>query len=374
MKNEPIDKDNKSQTQIVTFHLPQFHTFPENDEWWGKGFTEWVNVKNAKPLYKGHNQPRVPLNNNYYDLSKIENMVAQMDLAREYGIHAFCYYHYWFDGKLLLQKPLEAIRDYQGVKLNYFLCWANEPWARTWDGHETDVLMPQRYGDRLEWEQHFEYLLSFFKDQYYEKIDNKPVLVLYRCTSIPKCEEMIACWNQLCKQNGFDGIYIIEEKNSFQNKPVCKNSNAYLYFEPGYTLNFGRTKFEHARDKAITVAFNLSKHSHNLVNVYSWIWQRLLFNTKKDLGQNDTGKEIFPGAFVGWDKTPRKKDKGRFIVGNTPEIFGKYFSRQFSQAKEAGCRYLFINAWNEWGEGAFLEPDETFEYSYLECIKDVSHT
>ena len=146
-------------------------------------------LKNAKPLYKGHNQPRVPLNNNYYDLSKIENMVAQMDLAREYGIHAFCYYHYWFDGKLLLQKPLEAIRDYQGVKLNYFLCWANEPWARTWDGHETDVLMPQRYGDRLEWEQHFEYLLSFFKDQYYEKIDNKPVLVLYRCTSIPNVKK-----------------------------------------------------------------------------------------------------------------------------------------------------------------------------------------
>lgn len=220
MKNEPIDKNNKCQTQIVAFHLPQFHTFPENDEWWGKGFTEWVNVKNAKPLYKGHNQPRVPLNNNYYDLSKIENMVAQMDLAREYGIHAFCYYHYWFDGKLLLHKPLEAIRDYQGVKLNYFLCWANEPWARTWDGHETDVLMPQRYGDRPEWERHFEYLLSFFKDQYYEKIDNKPVLVLYRCTSIPKCEEMIACWNQLCKQNGFDGIYIIEEKKLFP-KQTC---------------------------------------------------------------------------------------------------------------------------------------------------------
>ena len=149
--------------KVVAFYLPQFHTIPENDEWWGKGFTEWVNVKKAKPIFKGHRQPRVPLNDNYYDLSQTETIRWQADLANKYGVYGFCFYHYWFDGKLLLEKPAELLLEHKDIPLRFCFSWANEPWARTWDGKQHQILMPQSYGEKKDWQRHFDYLLPFLK-------------------------------------------------------------------------------------------------------------------------------------------------------------------------------------------------------------------
>lgn len=177
--------------KILAYNLPAYHRIPENDEWWGEGFTEWDNVKRAKPLYDGHVQPMVPYNGYYYDLSKKEDVVHQAELAKEYGLYGFVYYHYWFNGKLLLEKPVEIYRDSKEVDFNYCLCWANEQWARTWDGKPGQVLMPQTFGGQEDWENHLQYFLTFFNDSRYIKRENKPMLFVYSPSRIPHFDEMM---------------------------------------------------------------------------------------------------------------------------------------------------------------------------------------
>ena len=224
-------------TKIIAFHLPQFHCIPENDEWWGEGFTEWTNTKKATPLYKGHYQPREPYKDNYYNLLDKESIKWQTDTAKKHGIYGFCYYHYWFNGKLLLEKPVEILLNEKDIEFPFCLCWANEPWTRAWDGGEKEVIMPQSYGNEENWEKHINYLLQFFKDERYIKIDNKPVFVIYRSNNINRCDELISYWNEKCVENGFNGIYLIEEINTFQDKPILKLSQAVLEFEPMLTVN-----------------------------------------------------------------------------------------------------------------------------------------
>lgn len=359
---------NINDPKLLAFYLPQYHTFPENDNWWGKGFTEWTNVKKAKPLYRGHYQPQEPLNNNYYDLSIFDNMLRQMSLAKQYGVYGFCYYHYWFNGKLLMQKPLEAMRDYRGDKVDYCLCWANEPWTRAWDGKTDSILMPQYYGDQEEWESHFTYLLTYFQDNKYVKVDNKPVLVIYRCNNVPKCGEMIEYMNKRCCDEGFDGIYVIEEANTFQKEPACSSSAAYLEFEPVYTTNHDRNFWNKVCDKIYTVLFNAflgNKCEH--IYHYSWVWKKILSRSLNI----QSGKKTFLGSFVTWDNTPRKGNKSIIYIGATPKKFKRYLQLQYNRAKSIDCEYIFLNAWNEWGEGAYLEPDTKNEYQYLQAIKDV---
>ncbi len=353
-------------TKVLAFYLPQYHTFPENDEWWGKGFTEWTNVKKAKPLYPGHYQPEVPLDGNYYDLSDFSNMKAQMETAKKHGLDGFCYYHYWFGGRLLMEKPLEAMRDYNGEKLPYCLCWANEPWTRAWDGNTKSVLMPQNYGGEEEWEKHFQYFLTFFRDPRYIREDNAPVLVIYRCNNIPNCDEMAAYWERRAREEGFSGIYLIEEVNSFQTEPVLKASKAYLEFEPVYTTNHRRNFFEKAFDKTRTTLFNLFT-GNKCMHVYSYrtVWKNILRRQETPMA----GKERCPGAFVRWDNTPRRGKNAIFYAGASPKDFGTFLTRQLFRANEAGSRYLFINAWNEWGEGAYMEPDTRFGWAFLNALK-----
>jgi lipopolysaccharide biosynthesis protein len=356
---------NNKDVKLVAFHLPQFHTFLENDEWWGKGFTEWTNTRKAQRLYDDHYQPREPYEDNYYDLSNLDAMVWQMNLAKEYGVYGFCYYHYWFNGKLLLHKPLELIRDYNGEKLPYCLCWANEPWTRAWEGNTKKVLMPQEYGNEKEWEEHFQYLLTFFNDSVYMKVDNKPILVLYRTNNIPRCNDMVNYWNARCIEAGFSGIYVIEEINSFQTKPVCESSPAFLEFEPLYTMESGRTFADKVLDKLQSIVFNRKNSTNNQIYAYDRLWNRILKRNHNKLSE----KTCYLGAFVDWDNTARKGKNGKIVLGTTPKKFGTFLSKQKSNAAAIGSEFIFLNAWNEWGEGTYLEPDKKYGYSYLEEVK-----
>jgi hypothetical protein len=351
--------------KVLAYNLPAYHRIPENDAWWGEGFTEWVNVKKSKPLFKGHNQPREPIDENYYDLSDPNALKQQMELAQENGLYGFCYYHYWFNGKLLLQKPLEQMLS-MDKKINYCFCWANEPWVRTWDGKDKDVLMSQYYGGEPEWEAHFQYLLPFFKDSFYIKKNGKPVFVLYRTNDIPECETMISYFDKRCKDNGFDGIYLIEERNSFQSEITCKNAEAILDFEPMYTLTHDRTTGMKIKDKFRQTIFNMFTGNELIIYSYDSVWERIL--KRKD--SKSLSKPIYRGAFVDWDNTPRKKERGLVILGANPTKFKKHLIKLLAQVKKDESEFVFLNAWNEWAEGTYLEPDERYGHSYLKVLKE----
>ena len=342
--------------KLLAFHLPQFHSIPENDKWWGEGFTEWVNTKKAKPLYKGHEQPKVPFEENYYNLLDESTLKWQANLAKEYGIHGFCFYHYWFNGKKLLEKPLEKILDLKDIDTNYCFSWANEPWTRAWDGKNREVLMPQEYGGEEEWKEHFYYLLKFFQDRRYIKKDGKPVFLIYRTNNIPNCEEMVEYWNKLARENGFKGIYVIETMNSFQKKPFLNSSEAVVEFEPMYTMRHGLPLYVQATRYIKKKLGILDRINFDVV------WNRILRR------QKNYGKKKYLGAFVNWDNTARKGKKGLVIAGGTPLKFKKNLKNQIEKSKQ---EFIFINAWNEWAEGTYLEPDTKNGYQYLEIIREV---
>ena len=353
-------------TKIIAFYLPQFHEIPENNEWWGEGFTEWVNTKKAKPLFKGHYQPKEPLNDNYYCLLDENTQIWQAKLAKKYGIYGFCYYHYWFNGKLLLEKPMENMLNNPKIDIPFCISWANETWARTWDGQEKSILIQQKYEGKSDWESHIKYLLPFFRDDRYIKIDNKPLMLLYTSVKIDDCEAMIEYWDSFLKQEGFAGIYIAETLSSYQTEPCLKNSEAGVEFEPLYTRKKIRDK-EELWDKVIRNIKKSISSKWGRIDARKY-WEHILHDTRK------SDKEIYLGAFPRWDNSARKGKKGDVYKNTDPEEFEKNMKQLIVMARKNKHRFIFINAWNEWAEGAYLEPDKVYGYKYLEAIKNAIET
>ena len=369
--------------KIIAFYLPQFHCIPENDEWWGKDFTEWTNVKKAKPVYEGHCQPRIPLNNNYYNLLDDEVKKWQVDLAKRYGIYGFCYYHYWFNGRMLLEKPMEQMINNKEINLPFCISWANEPWTKAWIGEERKTLIAQKYGDDKEWKEHFEYLLTFFKDERYIKEDNKPLFIIYRPEIIPCLNEMLDCWHQCAVNNGFAGIKFVSQSNDY-NMIVNKDNSKFEYEiegQPDFSageirrekykiLRAIRRKVTRVAGKAFGIDLyryggkTLAKITKTNRVDYDAVWQKII-STKP------ASEKRLPGAFVGWDNTPRYGEKATIYTGDTPEKLEKYMTIQIKRAKEVYHKdMLFMYAWNEWAEGGYLEPDERYGYGNLEAVKN----
>ncbi len=356
--------------RVMCMYLPQYHTFPENDEWWGKGYTEWTAVKKGHPLYKGHIQPRIPLDGRYYDLVKdgVETLKWQAETARKYGIYGFSIYQYWFRGRQLMQRPMEILLENPDIDINYCICWANESWTRTWYGLSEQVLMKQDYGVEEDWYNHFEYLVRFFKDKRYIKIDNRPVLQIYRSYDIDCLDRMIACFNKWAEGEGFDGIYVIVGKTAGEQETRSGIADGYYYFEPGFTLKHDFSK--------------INEMEYNVSVLWNTSLNRLRKNKKLErsiradlildgIMRRDYAPNEFPGLIPDWDNTPRRDYKGLVYKGTNPAKFEKALS--VLKEKKAGHAndFVFINAWNEWGEGAMLEPDEYRGYGYLEAIKRV---
>lgn len=355
-----MEKNNKPK--IMALYLPAFHRIKENDEWWGEGFTEWDNVKKGKPLYKGHVQPQKPLNNIYYDLSLKEDIKKQADLANDYGVSGFVFYHYWFNGRKLLEKPAEIILENDDINMEYSFCWANEPWARTWDGKNHDVLMPQEYGNREDWINHIKYLIEFFKDKRYTKIDNKPVFYIYSPGQIPNFDEMIECWNKELKENGLEELYLVEYICTRNPDAVSKYSSAVMEFEPMYTNRFRISNIQKLK-RVIRKKLKIIDFSN-----YDYLWNKILSNNRT-YGK----REIFKGCFCAWDNSPRKGKNSMIVRKSSPEKFEFYLDKLVKNKRKMCERNIIvINAWNEWGEGAMLEPTEENGFAYLEAIKKVS--
>lgn len=364
--------------KVIAFYLPQFHNIQENDEWWGEGFTEWTNVKKATPLFAGHAQPRVPLNRYYYDLLDIKTQIWQAKLAKEYGVYGFCYYHYWFSGKLLLEKPMENMLKNPEVDIPFCICWANEPWTRAWVG-ETKVLIPQKYGDKSDWKEHFMYLLPFLKDKRYIKENNKPLVIIYRPEVIECLNEMLDYWSTLALENGLAGLTYAYQNIDFDLQ-ANKDDSRFDYnieFQPLYArhdLFKDNHKILKAVRRKVAAVFerqfgiDLMRYGANFFSSnqieYDDAWEKVL-NRKPESSKN------IPGAFIGWDNTPRKGEKGLIYVNDTPEKFEKYLSKQIKRVKNVYKKdMLFMYAWNEWAEGGYLEPDERSGYRNLESIRN----
>ncbi len=362
--------------KIIAFYLPQFHTIPENDEWWGEGFTEWVNVKNAKPLFEGHDQPRVPLHKNYYNLLDQKTLYWQADLANTYGIYGFCMYHYWFHGHRLLEKPVENFLKDKSIHIHFCICWANENWTNAWASGERKILIEQDYGEREDWEKHFYYLLPFFQDDRYIKEGNKPFMVILRPDIIECGQEMFSCWDRLARENGFDGMIFASQYPG--SEEVEEQLTYCIEYQPNHAYRWAKNPFylfaKRQKDKLMN-RLNQLFHTHTFSTVYfepklekrnyDVLWNAILTH-------KPTSDKCIPGAFIDWDNTSRRGNRGSVCIGATPEKFENYLEKLVWKArKEYKTDYLFLFSWNEWAEGGYLEPDEKHGYRYLEIVRAV---
>jgi len=356
------------EPRVLAFVLPQFHAIPENDEWWGEGFTEWTNVRKARPLFPGHLQPRVPAGARYYNMLDPATHDWQAQLARDHGLYGFCYYHYWFRGKRLLEKPIELLLQRGKPDIPFCLAWANEPWTRAWDGSDREVLMPQEYGGEEDWREHFDCLLRIFRDPRYIRVDGKPMLLIYRSASIEAAGPMLKLWRSLAERAGLPGLHIVSMLTAFPDDPRTELFDAFAEFEPCHTQDKRRGWWGRKKER-----FYRKWHRANLRYFgrlvgpphsfdYPALWRAIV--------ARELRPKTYPGAFVDWDNTPRRGlDRGLVMRNVKPRVFARGFRAQVRKARKAGAPFLFVNAWNEWAEGTYLEPDEARGTAFLEAIR-----
>lgn len=350
--------------KVLAIYLPQFHETENNNKWWGKGFTDWVSVKRANPLFNGHVQPHIPLNEDYYDLSDVKVMQRQTELAKDYGIDGFVFYHYYFDADHLeLHRPAENYLRAKDIDFPYCFSWANESWVRTWskiegnvwgeksektkDSGDAGVLALQKYGGMDEWKAHYDYLLPFFLDDRYIKINGKPIFIIYAPENIPCLSEMIRYWNNLAVQSGFSGIFAIGS-----NTDSCHEClDAIMFNEPTYCMSKMREKGHYSICNGVT-CFDYKEYWKEVLGTLPFIGGQTMFSTT-----------------VGYDTTPRRGKNGECFINRSPDTFCEGLVQLIIKSIEYDSDYLFIDAWNEWGEGMHLEPDRENAFSFLLAVR-----
>jgi len=353
----------KSTLRPIAFVLPQFHPIPENDEWWGKGFTEWTNVTKAMPLFKDHYQPQLPTDLGYYDLRLPEAREAQARLAQNYGIHGFCYYHYWFNGKRLLDYPIDEILRLQKPDMPFMLCWANENWTRRWDGQENDILIKQEYSFEDD-KEHMRWLCkNVFMDKRYIRVDDCPVFTVYRQDLFPDIAQTALIWREIAQNEfGFKDLYLcVVESFNKSIDPISINFNAAIEFSPHEVI---RNRIE--KDKKAKL---LEKYGFKEKSEYS------LRDFKKGveycINKVLPSYKLYRGVTPAWDNTARKNKKGTIAIGSSPVLYLKWLSYIVKSFKPYSKdeNFVFINAMNEWAEGNHLEPCIKYGKAYLEATK-----
>lgn len=352
-----------NKIKIIAFYLPQFHPIPENNEWWGKGFTEWTNVAKAKPLFRGHEQPKIPSDLGFYDLRMPSVREAQADLAKEAGISAFCYWHYWFgDGKMLLEKPLKAVIESGKPDFPFCLAWANHTWLKKlWNSDVSwlskEVLLEQKYPGEQDIEDHFYTMLPAFKDKRYYKIQNKLVFVIYDVNNIPDVNLFTSKWQNLAKTNDLPGFYFIG--HSFNINDIYKSNFKGL---DAINLHLLHNAFQKSRfNKVLSL---ISKRPAKCVN----------FSDAMKYWESDLLKEntIYPTIYPNWDTTPRIGSFGSVLLKSNPIIFKTHVDRIFTfiKDKDPEHRVVFLKSWNEWAEGNYMEPDQRFGKGFIRALRE----
>ncbi len=344
--------------KIFAYYLTQFHAIPENDEAHGKGFTEWTNVASAQPQFVGHYQPKIPYDLGFYNLLMPGVMERQVEIAKAYGIYGFCFYYYWFSGKKVLEKPLEYWLEHKEIGFHYHLCWANENWSKLWDGGNQELILEQKLQDD-DAEKFFNDILPYIKDERYEKIDNKPILMIYRPSLFEKEEflKFLSRINELAIAHGFDGFYSTCSPYGMENEnPLDWGVLAMTEFPPH--------KMWHDCPEIRTV--------DRLVPSTSFVLRDMSDFIKNKMYLTDTSYPIFRACFPSWDNTPRKAWSKGWCFNLSDDSLAIWLSDIILWTKEnhpANEQYVYINAWNEWGEGAILEPTLRDGYKSLSIVK-----
>ncbi len=369
--------------RIIALYLPQFHPIAENDEWWGKGFTEWTNVAKAKPLFRGHDQPRIPTDLGFYDLRLPEVREQQAQLAREAGIEGFCYYHYWFHGKQLLERPFNEVLASGAPSFPFCLCWANHDWTnKTWKRGKSlkkdSTIMKMEYSveDHIA---HFNAVLPAFKDPRYIKVDGKPLFAVWAPRNIPEAKAFIDLWQKLAKENGLSGIHFVGQTD---------NAGKGL---PGQQMDFYATdKSKEYYQSVLDLGYDavMSSGFRRATSLYQgrlkMMWHIFRVKTagstasKMDYTklmrdyyvEEDRWENVYPTLLPQWDRTPRAGEKSEILVNATPEKFLETIrqAKEMIKDKEPEHQILFLKAWNEWGEGDYVEPDLTYGHGWLDAI------
>jgi hypothetical protein len=344
--------------KVIAFYLPQYHPIAENDQWWGPGFTEWTNVSKASPLFEGHHQPRVPSELGFCDLRVAETRHAQAELARAHGIHAFCYYHYWFGGKQLLERPFAAVLASGEPDFPFCLCWANEPWSRRWDGRADDVLQAQTYSadDDIA---HIQSLFPAFADRRYLTVEGKPLFIVYQARDLPDPAGTVDRWRSEAARAGLPGLYLMTVETGWDAGWDATEAgfDAKVLFQPQFSLLAKTPRLDVGLD-------SLQVHD------YARSWPTLAAPPPVSYPRYET---VFPS----WDNSARRGSDAVVVHNSTPEAYGEWLraavERSLARSVEGALPepLVFVNAWNEWGEGAHLEPDVKHGRAYLEATRRV---
>ena len=355
--------------RLIAYYLPQFHPIPENDRWWGKGFTEWTNVARAKRFFPSHYQPRLPADLGFYDLRVPDVRIAQAEMARQYGIEAFCYWHYWFEGKQYLERPFNEVLESKEPDFPICLAWANHSWAGAWQSAFRRTLMLQTYPGIEDHKKHFYTLLNAFTDRRYVTCEGKPIFIIYRPSELPEPRRFTDLWRDLAIRSGLKGIYFLavaEDKwvpdEDGYDASICDSPNIiFKYFDQNRSF-----LMKAYRRLNLGVGVRLGVN-WGLPTIYQYCQaiEHGLPPLDEKLGQ-------YPCVIPNWDNTPRAGSHGIVFHNSTPKLFRRHFGRALQQIshREKEKRFVFIKSWNEWAEGNYLEPDQRFGLGYLQAIKE----
>jgi lipopolysaccharide biosynthesis protein len=361
------------RARLIAFYLPQFHPIPENDEWWGPGFTEWTNVAQAKPLFRGHVQPNLPADLGFYDLRVPETRAAQAAIAREAGIEGFCYWHYWFGGRRLLERPFQEVLQSGEPDFPFCLGWANHTWTGIWYGAPNRILVEQTYPGLADFERHFHFLMTAFADSRYIRVEGKPLLLIFKPTEIPDSRRVLDYWQHLAIREGLPGIHFVahmvdedevEKWNPISHgysavtiarlRPLCETRRISLA---------RRIRRKCERNVLLAKLFKLSP-SPSIIVPYASIVDELLIQKSLSFDYN-------PCVMPNWDNTPRSGKRGWVVTGSTPELYQRHLEAAIERVSElpSSRRIIFIKSWNEWAEGNYLEPDQRHGHAYLNATR-----
>lgn len=372
--------------RIIGLYLPQYHPIPENDEWWGKGFTEWTNVAKARPLFRGHYQPRIPADLGFYDLRLPEVREQQAQLAREAGLEGFCYYHYWFgNGRQLLERPFNEVLASGKPDFPFCLCWANHDWTnKTWqkgNNFRRDSMIMKMEYSKEDYVRHFNYVLPAFRDPRYITVDGKPLFAVWAPHHIPDAREFIDLWQQLARENGLPGIHFVGHTDNAgkglpeQAADYYSADKAKEYYQAVLDLGFDAVMSSGYR-RAVALLQGKTRMMWRMLSgktfapTYSKMdYSRLMANYYVP---EDAGENIYPTLLPQWDRTPRAGKNSEIVVDSTPARFQETVETaiELIRQKEPEHQLLFLKAWNEWGEGDYVEPDQKFGHGWLQAIRN----